>query len=187
MATIVTDTFATSMQPNPSQPHLSRGTHLLIKKVSIGSSHMVSPTGLSQVPLKQHFAFFTKEPLLSVASPIFSSFELFKCPPKGKQDISIDSGNPLYILFFCFKEESSIFWRWTIFKNGPWCFSFDGISPSTELFIKNFFLSWSPHFCAFEPPIYNPLKKVDAVAKVPNPLPSAPWIQVQETHGHICQ
>ena len=38
--------FATSIQPYPSQPNLSRRTHLLIKTVSIGPSHMECPTGL---------------------------------------------------------------------------------------------------------------------------------------------
>ena len=50
MVAIATDTSATSMQPYPSQPYLSRGIHLLIKAVSIGLSHMESPTGFSQDP-----------------------------------------------------------------------------------------------------------------------------------------
>ena len=57
MVEIATDTFAKSMQPYPSQPHLSGGTHILIKTVSKGLSH-VSP--LSTVEL-----------LLSVSSPFF--------------------------------------------------------------------------------------------------------------------
>ena len=99
MAAIATDTFTTSMQPYLSQHHLSRGTHLLIKTVSIGSSHTESPTGLSQVHLKQHFPCFTIEPLLSVSSPIFPSFELFKCPPKGKQDFNRFWETSLHIIF----------------------------------------------------------------------------------------
>ena len=58
MVAIATDTFATSIQPYPSQPHLLRGTELLIKTVSIGLSHMERPTGFPQAPLKQYFPTF---------------------------------------------------------------------------------------------------------------------------------
>ena len=55
MVAIATNTFAISMQPYPNQPHPSRGTQLLLKTVSIGPSHMDSPTRLSQAAFLQIF------------------------------------------------------------------------------------------------------------------------------------
>ena len=92
---IATDTFVTSMQPYPSQPNLSRGTHLLIKTVSIGSSH-VSP-------------LLTIEPLLSVASPSFFHWNSSNTLQKINK-VSIDSETPPHRLFSCSKE-NSLFWR----------------------------------------------------------------------------
>ena len=51
MVVIAADTFATNTQLCPSQPHLSRGTHLLIKTVSIVLSHMDNPTRFLQALL----------------------------------------------------------------------------------------------------------------------------------------
>ena len=70
MIAIVTDTFVTSMQPNPSKPYLSRGTHLLIKTASIGSSHMGSYIGFSCALLSVSL-HFTIELFLFVASEVF--------------------------------------------------------------------------------------------------------------------
>ena len=81
MIAIVTDTFATSMQPYPSQPHLSRRTHLLLKTVSIGLSHMESPTGFPYI------SHFTLEPILSVTSYFFFFFffiRTLQTPSKNK-------------------------------------------------------------------------------------------------------
>ena len=74
MVAIATDTYATSMQPYPSQPQLSRGTNLLIKTVSVRPSYMESPTGFSEAPLKQHFPTFHYK--TSSFSFFSSSFQL---------------------------------------------------------------------------------------------------------------
>ena len=44
MLALSIDTFATSCNPMPTQPYLSREDHLLIKTVFIGLPHMESPT-----------------------------------------------------------------------------------------------------------------------------------------------
>ena len=136
MVAIATETFATSMQPCPSQLHLSRGTHLLIKTVSIRPSHIESRTGL---PI---FIFI-----------LFYFFFIRTLQKKNK--ISIDSKMSSHRLFFCFKENSfsgdSIIFppHWNLprphqkymqFQYRPWSSSLNGIKASTELFIKNFFL-----------------------------------------------
>ena len=63
------------LQPYPSQPHFSRKIHLLIKTVFIGPSHMESPTGLSQAPLKHYFPTFHCGTSSFCCLPIFSSLE----------------------------------------------------------------------------------------------------------------
>ena len=86
MVAIATDTSATSMQPYPSQPYLSRGIHLLIKAVSIGLSHMESPTGFSQDPEMppQRLFFCFKENSL-----FWKFFVPFFSHPKGTCSFSI--------------------------------------------------------------------------------------------------
>ena len=65
--------------------------------VSMGPSHMESPTGFSQAstlttPTPQHpngvSPHFPIEALPSVASPFFSSLEPSKHPPKNMQDFN---------------------------------------------------------------------------------------------------
>ena len=74
------DSFATSMQPYSSQPHLSKETHLLIRIVSIGPPHMESPRGFLKVPLKWGLPTFHYRILLSTTSPLR--------PLKDKQDFN---------------------------------------------------------------------------------------------------
>ena len=38
--------------------------------------------------------------------------------------------------------------------------------------MKNVFFWWSPHFPAFEPPDYNPLKKIHAIPMASHPPPT---------------
>ena len=67
---------------------------------------------------------------------------------------------PPHRIFFCFKKifffgDKLIFLpqsnpplppqKYMHFQYRPWCFPLKGIRVSTELFIKNFFLWWSPH------------------------------------------
>ena len=51
MVAVLTDTFATSIQPYPSQLYLSKGTHLSIKTVSIAPPYMESFMRFSQALL----------------------------------------------------------------------------------------------------------------------------------------
>ena len=83
-----TDTFVTSMQPYPTQPHLTRGTYLLIETVSIGLSHMEWPTGFSQASHKQIFPTFHYRTSSFCWLPICPSLEPSKPPPKEKQDFN---------------------------------------------------------------------------------------------------
>ena len=71
MIAIATDTFATSMQPYPSQLHLSRGTHPFAKDsfhwtVTYGESHRISP----------HFTFHSRT-YSFCCFPIFFFFFFF--------------------------------------------------------------------------------------------------------------
>ena len=117
MVAIATDTFATSMQAHPSKPHLSRGTHLLIKTVSIGLSHMKSHTGFSQFP-----------------SPFFFSLEPSKPPPKDKQDFNRFQDGPSQVIFLFQRKfpgysrhvTKYFFKKWKTQNSGsceapPWC------------------------------------------------------------------
>ena len=88
MVVVATNTFATSMQHYPSQPHLSRGTQFLIKTVSIGLSHMETPTWFLQAPLKQYFPTFHYRTPSFCFLLIFSSLEPSKPPPNDKRDFS---------------------------------------------------------------------------------------------------
>ena len=151
MVAITTNTFATSTQPYPSQPHLSRWTNLLIKTVFIALSHMESPTWFLQDPSSSISPHFTIEPLLSVnyfnrfwytSSQVIFLFQR-KFPFLKKPH----SNPPLPL-------------KWYMqFQCRPWCSLLNGISASIELFIKNCFLWWSPHFFAFELLNYNPPKR----------------------------
>ena len=155
MVAIATDTFATRMQPYPSQSHLSRETHLLLKTVSIGPSHMESSTGFSQAPLKQHFPTFHYRTSYFCCFPIFFSLEPSKPPSKDKQDFTWfwDASSQVIFLFqrkFPFLELAPFFpphsnhplplQSYMQFYYRPWSSSLTRIRASTELFIKNFLL-----------------------------------------------
>ena len=73
MVAIATETFVTSMQLYPNQPHLLTGTHSLTKKVTIGPSHMESPTGFSQAspPSNDVCPHFTIESLFLLLPHFF--------------------------------------------------------------------------------------------------------------------
>ena len=73
--------YATLSQPTWS-PHLSRGTHLLAKTVSIGSLYMQSPTGLSQAPLKQYFPTFHYKIFFFLFPPHFFFLRTLQAPSK---------------------------------------------------------------------------------------------------------
>ena len=153
MVAVATDTFATNMQSYPSQPHLSRGAHILIKTVSIGSSHMESPTGPSQASLKQHLPTFHYRTSSLCCLSIFSSLEHSKHPSKYKRDFNRCWEVSSRIIFpfqrkFPLLEIASFFppysnthshSKGTCNFNRPWCSSLNGIRASTELFINNFF------------------------------------------------
>ena len=81
------------------QPHLSRGPHLLINTISIRLSHMGSPTGLSQAPLKQHFPTFHYRTSSFCCLPIFSLLAPSKQPPKDKQDFNRFQESSSHIIF----------------------------------------------------------------------------------------
>ena len=114
MVTIATDTFATSMQLYPRQPHLSRGTDLLMKTISIRLWHMESPTGLSQAPFKMRFPkvhYRTSSFCCLFISPLV---RLSKHPPKDKQDFNRFREASSQIIFpfqrkFLFLEIASFF------------------------------------------------------------------------------
>ena len=76
------------MQPYPSQSHLSKATHLLIKTIYIGPSRMESPTGFSQDPFKRRIPTFHYKISSFCCVPIFSLLEALKVPPKNKQDFN---------------------------------------------------------------------------------------------------
>ena len=99
MAAIATDTFETSMQPYPSQTHLSRGTHLLIKTVSIGPSYKERPTGFSQAPFKHHFLTFYYRTSSFCCLPIFFPLEPSKLAPKDKQYFNGFQGTFSQVIF----------------------------------------------------------------------------------------
>ena len=101
MVAIATDTFATSMHPYPSQLYLSKGTHLLVKTVSIGLLLIESPTGFSQAPLKQHSPTVHYRTSSFCCLPIYFSLESSKPPPKDKQDFNTfqDASSQVIFLF----------------------------------------------------------------------------------------
>ena len=109
MVAIATGTFATSMQPYPSQPHLPRGTHSFHRTITHGESRRIS-TGPPQ----------TAFPTFYYRSSSFCCLNIFfhYSPPNDRQkinNISIDSEMPPHRLFLCFKENSLFFWRYPIF------------------------------------------------------------------------
>ena len=71
MVAVATNTFATSMPPYPSQPHVSRGTHLLIKTVYMGPSHTERVPQDLHKPSKDGSLYFITEPLLSISFQFF--------------------------------------------------------------------------------------------------------------------
>ena len=111
MVAIATDTFVTSMQTYASQPPLSTRTHLLIKTISIRSSHMESPTWLSQVPPQAAFPTFHYRTSSFCCLSIFSSLEHSKHPPKHKQDFNRFREASSQIIFPF--HENYLFWRWS--------------------------------------------------------------------------
>ena len=183
MVTIATDTFATSMQLYPRQPHLSRGTDLLMKTISIRLWHMESPTGLSQAPFKMRFPkvhYRTSSFCCLFISPLV---RLSKHPPKDKQDFNrfreassqiifpFQTKFPLLEIHFPPYSNPHPHPKVICSSNRPWCSSLNGIRASPILFIKNFFLQWSPHFFTFELLSCNSPKKVHAIAVAPHPPP----------------
>ena len=113
MVAIATDTFATSMHPYPSQLYLSKGTHLLVKTVSIGLLHIESPTGFSKAPLKQHSPTVHYRTSSFCCLPICFSLESSKPPPKDKQGFNTfrDASSQVIFLFqrkFPFFGDSTI-------------------------------------------------------------------------------
>ena len=161
------------------------------KTVTHGESHRTFTS-----PPQTAFPYILLWNLFFLLPPHFFFIRTLQTPLQKINKISIDFKKPPHRFFFCFKE-NSLFWRCLIFSphtypkgtcsfNKPQCSSLNKIRSSTELFIKNFFLLWSPHFSGFELPNYNPLKKVHATSTTHCPLPPPP-IQVQETHEPNCQ
>ena len=154
---------------------------------------MQSLTGLSQAPLKQCFSTFHYRTSSFCYFPIFSSLELSKHPAKNTEDFSRfwEASSHFIFLFqrkfplleiphFSSYSNPHPHPKGTCSFNRPWCSSLNGNRASITLFIKNFFLRWSPHFFTFELPNYNPHKKVHAMAMAPHPCPT-PRRQVHET------
>ena len=89
------------------------------------------------------FPHFTVEPLPSVASPFFLHQNLPN-PLQKIQKISIGPDKTPHPLFFPLKQ-NSLFGDFFPHTGTP-LKCLNGIRASMELFIKNFFLRWSPYF-----------------------------------------
>ena len=177
----------------PANLTSQRGTHLLIKTVSIGPSRMETPTGLSEaLTFKQRFPTFHYRTSSLCCLPIFSSLEPSKTHPEDKQDFNRSREASSHVIFpfqrkFRLLETAPFFSssveppphpkrKCPIIK----CFSFNENEAFNRIIDKEFLLSMATPFHAFEPGNTIPQKSCMQLQWT-RTLPH-PWKQVQETY-----
>ena len=154
------------MQTYPSQPYLSRGTHLFIKTFPIELLHVENLSGILQPPFKHNFPTFH----FKTSSFSFITIEPSKLTPEDKQDFirSWEASSNIIFLFQIkfLPPPHPLTWipyphpkGTTCYFNRPLCFSLNEIRASIEWYIKNFFFKRPSYISIFKPPNYNPPKR----------------------------